>query len=94
MRKAIAMLTLFAVLMTSSFAAARDLPRYAMGVGTAISQSKAIQKAESKALDKAEDRCDRRGGDVIVHEIESFATPDGARLYVAQSNLVYNCTSD
>lgn len=42
---------------------------------------------------KAEDKCDRKGGDVIIHDMYTFVNRDG-RLHATKANLIYNCTTD
>jgi len=93
MKKFIAAITMLAVLLTCSMGFARDLERVAIGVSVARSAQLAELKAEGKAMDKAEKRCDKRGGDVIVHSVHTFSNRDG-RLHAAESNLIYNCTTD
>lgn len=93
MRKAIAALSLLVVLMSSLTVSARILPRVTVGTAVARTVQLAETKAEAKAYDKAEKRCDRRDGDVVIERFETFSTPDGA-FVLAESNLIYNCTTD
>ena len=95
MRKVIAALTLLAVLLTSTFAFARVAPRVALGVATGNTAAAAEDKAEDKAYNKAERRCDRRDGDVIIDRYDTHVTPgDNVGIYLAESTLIYNCTTD